>query len=45
MTDSWYSGYVYQIVIPKSLLNESELKEMESVYKLISPWDPLGTLA
>ncbi len=45
MTDSWYSEYVYQIVIPKSLLTESELKEMESVHKLISPWDPLGTLA
>ena len=45
MTDSWYSEYVYQIIVPKSLLTESELKEMESVHKLISPWDPLGTLA
>jgi bleomycin hydrolase len=45
MTDSWYSEYVYQIVVPKSLLSENELKELNSVHKLISPWDPLGTLA
>jgi bleomycin hydrolase len=45
MTDSWYSEYVYQIVVPKYLLSENELKELDSVHKLISPWDPLGTLA
>ena len=45
MTDSWYSEYVYQIVVPKSLLTEDELKELETIHKLISPWDPLGTLA
>jgi bleomycin hydrolase len=45
MTDSWYSEYVYQIVVPKSLLTEDELKELETIHKLILPWDPLGTLA
>ena len=45
MTDPWYSEYVYQIVVPKSLLTEEEAKELGTVHKLISPWDPLGTLA
>ena len=45
MTDSWFSEYVYQIVVHKSVLNEVELAIGNSVYKFIPPWDPLGTLA
>lgn len=45
MTTDWFSEYVYQIVVHKSLLNEEELAIGSSVYKFISPWDPLGTLA
>jgi bleomycin hydrolase len=45
MTDSWFSEYVFQIVVHKDLLKKDELLEMKDVYKVIPPWDPLGTLA
>ncbi len=45
MTDPWYTEYVYQIVVHKSLLNNGDVNELDTVHKLISPWDPLGTLA
>jgi bleomycin hydrolase len=45
MTDSWFSEYVFQIVVHKDLLKEEELLEMKEVHKVIPPWDPLGTLA
>ena len=45
MTNNWYSEYVYQIIVHKSLLNRDEIELMKCVSKLISPWDPLGTLA
>jgi bleomycin hydrolase len=45
MTSNWFKEYVFQIVVEKDLLNEEELKELQNVHKIISPWDPLGTLA
>ncbi len=45
MTDAWYSNYVYQIVVHKSLLDTTDLAIGNNVYKYIPPWDPLGTLA
>ncbi len=45
MTDAWYSNYVYQIVVHKSLLDIGDLAIGNNVYKYIPPWDPLGTLA
>ncbi len=45
MTDAWYSDYVYQIVVHKSLLDTGDLAIGNNVYKYIPPWDPLGTLA
>jgi len=45
MTNAWFDEYVYQIVVHKSLLTVKELALVDSVYKYIPPWDPLGTLA
>jgi len=45
MTNAWFSEYVYQIVVHKSLLSSNELVIGNNVYKYIPPWDPLGTLA
>jgi len=46
MSDKWFSEYVFQIVINKNLLKEEELNILQSSnYKIIEPWDPLGTLA
>lgn len=45
MTDRWFSEYVYQIVVPKSYLEQYELDALDNVHKVLPPWDPLGTLA
>jgi bleomycin hydrolase len=45
MTNDWFHQYVYQIVVPKSLLNETELRVLKNNPRIIRPWDPLGTLA
>lgn len=45
MTNDWFSEYVYQIVVHKSLLNSKEIATINVVHKFIPPWDPLGTLA
>jgi len=45
MTDRWFDEYVFQIVVNKELLKEEELNEINNVYKVLPPWDPLGTLA
>ena len=44
-TDNWFDEYVFQIVVHKKYLNEEESSALNQVYKLIKPWDPLGTLA
>lgn len=45
MTDRWFDQYVYQIVVNIHLLKEGEVKEFDNIYKVLPPWDPLGTLA
>ena len=45
MTDKWFDEYVFQIVINKTILKDEELNEINKVYKVLPPWDPLGTLA
>ena len=45
MTDSWYSEYVFQIVINKKYMNNKELELLDSEPQIIEPWEPLGTLA
>ena len=45
MTDEWFSEYVFQIVVKKSLLSEAEKEVLNMDPRVIEPWDPLGTLA
>ena len=45
LTDKWFDEYVFQIVVHKDRLKEDELNEIGKIYKIIPPWDPLGTLA
>jgi len=45
LTDIWFDQYVFEIVVHKDLLNNAELNEIGNIYKMIPPWDPLGTLA
>jgi len=44
-TDRWFDEYVFQVVVHKDLLTNDEKIQLSQVYKLINPWDPLGTLA
>lgn len=45
MTNKWFDEYVFQIVVNKEILKADELNEINNVYKVLPPWDPLGTLA
>jgi bleomycin hydrolase len=45
MTDEWYDQYLFQIVVHKSKLTKEELDLMKTPPSIITPWDPLGTLA
>lgn len=44
-TDSWFSKYVYQIVINKKYLSEEEKNILNNKRIRLKPWDPMGTLA
>ena len=45
MTDTWFSEYVFQVLIQKKYLSQDELKLLDTEPSIIEPWDPLGTLA
>ena len=49
MTDSWFSHYVFQLVVQKSILNELtqriEVSSFDEEPINLEPWDPIGTLA
>jgi bleomycin hydrolase len=46
MSDDWFSEYVFEVAVPKTLLSESQQDSLtsEEVTEL-SPWDPMGALA
>lgn len=44
-TDSWFSTFVYQVVINKKLLNTAELNALDNDPIVLPLWDPFGTLA
>ncbi len=45
ITDKWFDEYVYQVVVDKKYLTESERKMLEQTPIELAPWDPMGTLA
>jgi bleomycin hydrolase len=45
MTDEWFNEYVFQVIIHKSKLFNSEIELLKTNPIIIEPWDPLGTLA
>ena len=46
-TDTWFREYTYQLVIPKTFLNdeESQVWENSDFCKRFPLWDPMGSLA
>jgi len=46
MTDKWMDEYCFQVVVHKSLAPPHLVKIwQEKKYKVLAPWDPLGSLA
>lgn len=44
-TDTWFSKFVYQIVVNKKHLTEKEQEILKEEKIRLKPWDPMGTLA
>ncbi len=44
-TDTWFSKFVYQIVVHKKYLTEEEKNILNTNKIRLKPWDPMGTLA
>ncbi len=44
-SDSWFTKFVYQIVIHKKYLTEEEKSILNGEKIRLQPWDPMGTLA
>lgn len=42
---SWFKTYVFQAVIHKKYLTDSQRKSLEKEPIVLKPWDPMGTLA
>jgi len=46
MTDKWFEEFVYQVVIPKQLVDKDLVEVFEKGEKVVlPPWDPMGALA
>lgn len=45
MSASWFDQFVYQAVVNKKYLTESELKAYNKQPIELKPWDPMGSLA
>ncbi len=46
ITDAWFDQYVYQVVVDKRFLSDSEHKTYETEEPtVLAPWDPMGSLA
>lgn len=46
LTDSWFTEYVYQVVIDKKYLTAERRRAYETMEPIeLAPWDPLGALA
>lgn len=45
MTDSWYSEYVYEVVIDKKYVPDDVLGVLQQEPIVLPAWDPMGSLA
>jgi bleomycin hydrolase len=45
MSDAWFGEYVYQVVVDKKYLTEEEREALAQPSIVLSPWDPMGSLA
>lgn len=45
MSDDWFSEYVFEVAVPKSMLPEEYRKALEEEAISLPAWDPMGALA
>jgi len=45
MSDSWFSEYVYEVVVHKRYLADEALQALDLEPIVLPPWDPMGALA
>ncbi len=45
MMDEWFNEYLYEIVVRKEYLSPELLKALDTKPIMLSPWDPMGSLA
>lgn len=44
-SDTWFDKYVYEAVVHKKYLTAAQKKVLQTKPKVLSPWDPFGSLA
>ena len=45
MSDDWFSQYVYEVAVPKSMLSEEYRLAFDQEAIMLPAWDPMGALA
>ena len=45
MSDDWFSQYVYEVAVPKSMLSEEYRQAFDQEAIMLPAWDPMGALA
>ncbi len=45
MSDAWFDEYMYQVVVQKTYLSESQQQALHTSPTHLPPWDPMGSLA
>lgn len=45
MSDKWFDKYMYQVVVNKKYLSETQLAALDQKPIELKPWDPMGSLA
>ena len=45
MSDDWFSQYVYEVAVPKSMLSEEYRQAFDQQAIMLPAWDPMGALA
>ena len=45
MDDPWFTEYVYEIAVPRSMLPDEYLKALDEPAIMLPAWDPMGALA
>lgn len=45
MSDDWFTEYVYEVAVPKSMLPDEYLAALDEPAIMLPAWDPMGALA